>query len=99
MLSIEQGYLLQCFIWNTQGSESILQSINRPYGTDADTIWFYIDHFWIRKLLELAHMAVEEGLILLKRDAEREPMKHKDTSLFLNEVRHHTDHPALGLNI
>jgi hypothetical protein len=47
----------------------------------------------------LAHMAVEEGLILLKRAAEREPMKHKDTSLLLNEVRHHTDHPALGLNI
>jgi hypothetical protein len=39
MLSIEQGYLLQFFIWNIQGSESILQSINRPYGTDADTIW------------------------------------------------------------
>ena len=39
MLSIEQGYLLQFLIWNTQGSESILQSINRPYGTDADTIW------------------------------------------------------------
>jgi hypothetical protein len=58
-----------------------------------------IDPFWIRKLFELAHMAVEEGLILLKQAAEREAMEHKDMFLFLNEVRHHTDDPALGLNI
>ena len=99
MPSIEQSRLLQFFIWNTQGSESILQCISRPYGMNADTIRFYIDPSWIRKLLELAHMAVEEGLILLKQATGREAVEHKDTPLFLDEVRHHTDHPALGLNI